>query len=260
MSKEIQNRGVIYVVSPGFNCEASIRYWYNSLKLQSYKYWVAYAIDDVSDDNTSNILYELSQIDPRVKFIRRNQHYYQLGNWYDIIHNEIGYNRFVIRLDLDDWLGSRYVFENIIKEYWVRECDVFTITERCLSTMYDDNCSYRWVGKSKEDVLNAKWTGDSLFCFNSNYFLTIPKEHFLDESDNFVRCAGDIAITFPIFYQGIDKLHHLFIPDGLMYDDIRPPHLNDDNLKTSDGQRLQFYWGDIFDKRFKQEVKDGIYE
>lgn len=259
MSKEIQNKGLIHIISPGFNCAHSVRIWYNSLKNQTYRHWVVYAIDDASDDTTYKEIEKISKYDKRVIPIRRPIHYYQLGNWYKIIH-QIGSNRLVVRLDLDDSLGSKYVLEQIIKEYWIRECDVFTITEHCLSTMTDDNCSYRWNGKSKEDVANASWTGDSLFCFNSSYFLRIPKEHFLDEEGNFVRCAGDIAITFPILYQGIDRFHHLYIPYGLMYDDIRPVEYNDDNLKTSDGQRLQFYWRDIFDKRFKQEVKDGIYE
>lgn len=259
MSKKIPEYGTINVISPGFNCAHSVRIWYNSLKLQSYPYWVAYAVDDASDDTTYKEIEKISKYDKRVIPIRRPIHYYQLGNWYKIIH-QIGHDKLVVRLDLDDSLGSKYVFEQIIKEHVVRGVDVFTITEHCLSTFYDDNISYRWTDNTKEDVLNSEWSGDSLFCFNSNYFLKIPKEDLLDEDNNFVRCAGDIAITFPILYQGISKFYHLFIPFGLVYDDIRPPQYNDDNLKTSEGERLQFYWGDIFMKRFRNSVNNGIYE
>lgn len=257
MSRKCEFNGRINIVSPGFNCASSVRFWYNSLRVQSYPHWKAYAISDASEDNTLEELYKISAADKRVEVISRTSHQYQLGNWYYTIRT-IDSEEFVVRLDLDDFLGSKYVFENIIKEYLYRGAEVFSITEFPMDCYLQNDYSSRWYQKSLEELYNINEHSDSLFAFKAKYFKAIPKEHFLDEEGNFIKAAGDSAITTPILWQGFNYFHHLFIPNGLMYDTIRDPKYNDDNLKTEKGERLQTVLGKLFYERFRKLVDSEI--
>lgn len=243
----------ITIISPGFNCESHVRYWYNSLRVQSYSNWTAVAIDDASDDNTWINLLKYSEADSRVKPIHNDTHHYQLGNWYECI-SVLDPNELVIRLDLDDFLGNKYILEQIIKENLYRDARVFTITEFAMSHYFQDNSSQRWYWKEPRELLMATEFGDSLFCFQAKYFQNIPKEHFLDDNGNYFTCSGDVAITGPILYQAWNYKHHLYIDNALMYDDIREPQYNDDNLVDESGQRLQFVVRDILLRRFRKLV------
>lgn len=253
MSKHhLNNLPTLYIVSPGYNCANSIKLWYNSLRVQSYQNWQAFAIDDASEDEqVSEKLSVIAAKDNRVKHIHNYQHNYQLGNWYNTIHN-LPDDAMVIRLDMDDFLGNKYIFENIIKEILYRDARVFTLTEFTLSHYYQNNNSQRWYGKTVNDLLKDDQFGDSLFAFRAKYFKNIPTSQFLEEGSeslNWIKAYGDVAITAPILYQGWNYKHHLFIDNGLMYNDVREDGLNDaTKLPSSDSE----YYKNLLLGRFRK--------
>ena len=93
-------------LTPAYNCEDTIRKTFYSMMSQSYENWRAVFIDDVSDDNTGQIIIDLTKsldLGDRVSVIRREEKYGETKNTLTEIE-KIEDNEVVCRLDGGDWL------------------------------------------------------------------------------------------------------------------------------------------------------------
>lgn len=68
MSNQINEKGLVSIVMPAYNCEKYIGDAIKSVINQTYKNWELIVLDDGSKDSTVNIINGLAQQDKRIKF------------------------------------------------------------------------------------------------------------------------------------------------------------------------------------------------
>lgn len=243
----------IVVISPGFNCSQYIELWYNSLRVQNFSNWTCYAIDDCSTDDTYEKLVKISEKDNRIIPIKTESKCYQIGNWYETVRDYTKLGDFVVILDLDDWFGSKYVFENMLKEYFYRDSLVFTSRIMQLSDYYNhDGKTY----VDREELLSTHIHEYSLLAFPAEFLMNIPESHFMYNGE-YIPVNGDTLITYPILYQAGCRYHkHLFIDNCVVYNNIRP--INDDNKIDETGRKLHDKFMPIALDRFRKLVDNEI--
>lgn len=243
----------LVIISPGYNCNSWIPLWYNSLKVQNYTNWVAYAIDDVSDDGTYNSLVNLSKVDNRIKPIHRESKFYHVRNLCDIIHNNCDDDDIIIYLDLDDWFGTKYAFELLIKEVMYRGCLVTSSNTFSLRDYYNHQGK---VYVNRSELLSTTIHEYNLFSYQARLFKNIPIDYFIFDNDWMPVC-GDTAMTYPILYQAGEKYYkHIFTDNFIIYNNIRD--VNDDLAKDTNGTSLHSIYGPKVFDRFHNLVNNNI--
>lgn len=91
----------------------------SSIMSQTYKNFVCYITDDLSTDNSVEVVRKFIEGDDRFKLIVNTEKRYQGGN-YDLIcrYTEgVDDEDIVIEVDGDDWLAHSKVFERIVEVY-----------------------------------------------------------------------------------------------------------------------------------------------
>lgn len=102
-----------------FNAQEYIVRCLDSIKNQTYKNWVAYIIDDLSTDDSVNIIKEYIKDDKRFNLIVNTIKTYQAGN-YDHICRDIKAVKnddIIIETDIDDYLYDNNAFQKVINVY-----------------------------------------------------------------------------------------------------------------------------------------------
>lgn len=251
--KNLKNRLVL--VSPGYNCENIIPIWWNSIKIQNYPNWIVWAIDDASEDRTSSLLWDIHKSDNRLQLIHNSEHKYQLRNWYDVIMNKhcVKDNDIIVFMDMDDWFGSKYVFESIIKEYLYRDIQCTTARNFQLSDYYQHDAA---LYTDRNQLFQNSDHQFSLFTYRAHLFRSIPKEIFIDdETGDFYKVCGDYCITNPILYQAGPEHHqHQFFngePCAIVYNNIRSECDDSTFEKSNEQTRIRIKMANKFYNLYK---------
>ncbi|WKV07997.1 glycosyltransferase family 2 protein [Thermoanaerobacterium sp. CMT5567-10] len=73
MNAGINKQMLVSIIMPTYNCEKYIEQAINSVINQTYKEWELLVIDDGSEDNTVEIIKELSKKDSRIRFVKNEK-------------------------------------------------------------------------------------------------------------------------------------------------------------------------------------------
>ncbi len=90
-----------------------------SIMSQTYKNFVCYITDDLSTDNSVDVVENFIKDDDRFNLIRNTKKRYQGGN-YDLICRDtkgVDDEDIFIEVDGDDWLPDSKVFERVVNHY-----------------------------------------------------------------------------------------------------------------------------------------------
>ena len=104
----------ISVVIPVYNCNKTIKAAVRSIQNQNMGDIEIILVNDLSKDNTSNIIQELSEEDPRIKIINNKKNGGTLYSRNIGILNSKG--KYIMNLDNDDLFLDNEVFDDIYKE------------------------------------------------------------------------------------------------------------------------------------------------
>lgn len=245
MKSRVYSEQRLVLICPGYNCEKFIDLWWNSIKVQNYSNWMVVAVNDNSTDSTLTKLLDYSFDDDRLRVVYNAENKYQLRNWYDVIHNNvidfngdrvgINDNDIIVFQDMDDWFGSKYVFEEIVKEYNHRDILFTTARNFQLSDYYEHDAE---LYTDREQLFEGPIHKFSLFTYRAELFRSIPAEFFKDiDTEEFYQVCGDYALTLPLAYMAGPEHHqHQFFngqPCAIVYNNIRPEC--DDNKVTDEG-------------------------
>lgn len=104
-----------------FNIETMIEKALDSIISQTYKNFVCYIIDDLSTDNSAQVVKDYIERtgDDRFILIQNKSKRYQIGN-YDLICRDtegVEDEDIFVEVDGDDWLADNKVFERVIDYY-----------------------------------------------------------------------------------------------------------------------------------------------
>lgn len=101
------------IIVPNYNNAIWISKTIESVLNQTYKNWEMYIIDDMSDDNSVDVINQYK--DDRIELIENKIKLYNGGsrNVGILKAKESNYNGYLLFIDSDDWLANDYVLERL---------------------------------------------------------------------------------------------------------------------------------------------------
>ena len=180
-------------LTPAFNCENEIKKTLFSMMAQSYDSWRAVFIDDVSDDQTAQVVEDISKslgMGDRVRVVRREEKFGETRNTLEEIEN-IEDDEVVCRLDGGDWLTENdtlFYMDEIYRKYepgaaWTNHRWSFTA----------NNISAPLNLKERQTVYQHPWVSSHLKTFRAKNLKRVSKKNFLDENGEWLRFNGEFS-------------------------------------------------------------------
>lgn len=228
---------------PAFNCKDSISQTIFSILSQSYKKWRVLLIDDVSTDNTLNIVINLVEslgIREKFNFIRREEKYGEVRNTVEEIE-KIEDDEVIVRLDAGDWLTENdtlFYLNNIYRDHKPAVC---WTAQRWAYTTY--GISKQMNLGPNMSVYEHPWVSSHLKTFRASSLKRVNKKNFFDDDGNWIMIACDQAVFLPMMHLAIKNREPLvFLPLVCYHYNI---DLENPDLFTEDrsiNQKLSAEW------------------
>jgi len=197
-------------VIPTRNAYKTLRQALGSVAFQSYDKWRCVIVDDDSDEQSKEHLYDVCKqlcITDKVTIIENTERKWEMANIIEALKH-VKPHEVVCRLDLDDYL-----------------CDLNSL--EILAQLYDDNpdieaawSSHRWYdenGVTKNnisgpmpngmDVYRWPWCASHFKTFRKHIYDGINQENFKGEDGEFIKRTGDQALYLPILHKAKRYLH-----------------------------------------------------
>ncbi len=199
-------------LTPAFNCEEDIKNTLFSMVSQSYKNWRAIFIDDVSGDNTGQVVMDIAKslsLGSQVEVIRREEKFGETKNTLTEIER-IEDDEVVCRLDGGDWLTENDTLYFLNEIYKKHNPGVLWTNHRWAYTMR--NISGPLNLSQGQTVYDHPWVSSHLKTFRASKLKRVPKKNFLDENGNWIMIACDQTIFLPMMHiclENKDPLVHL---------------------------------------------------
>jgi len=196
-------------LTPAFNCQEDIKKTLFSMLSQSYDNWRAIFIDDVSDDNTGEVIKDISNslgLGDRVQVIRREEKFGETRNTLTEIEN-IDDKEIVCRLDGGDWLTENDTLRFLDALYAKYDPGVLWTSHRWAFTNH--NISGPLNLKEGQTVYQHPWVSSHLKTFRANKLKRVPKSNFYDENGNWIMIACDQAIFLPMMHMCIQRKENI---------------------------------------------------
>ena len=202
------------IVIPCYNCEQWIGKTIDSIKKQTYKDWECLIIDDMSTDNTTNIIHTEIKDSTQFSFILNSEKKYALKNLYEGFKYLSGDDEDVfITVDGDDWLYDEKVLEKLNKVY---------TTEDCLMTYgsfieYPSGITHAYYLSPYDNYIinnnlfrNVPWKASHLRTFKRKLWNNIRKEDLINlDTLEFYEVAWDLAFMYPMLEMSGPRSRHI---------------------------------------------------
>ena len=224
----------VKAIVPFYNAESWIHKCVKSLKAQEYKNFECYLVDDMSDDNSAQVVAQAIDDDNRFKLIQNENKYYALENISRAIDKAAcNDDDIIVLLDGDDWLASANSFDTVVSTYQNKGC-LLTYG----SYVYNPG-GQRGVEPSRypDEVIennsfrSDQWRASHLRSFKYLLWRHLDHDDLKDKDGNYYKMAYDQAIMLPLLEMSADR--SAYIPETLyVYNKGNP--LNVDKIKAQE--------------------------
>lgn len=205
-------------VTPAYNCQEKIVQTVRSVFSQSYNDWRIVVYDDMSTDNTAQVVSDMSKslgLGDRLKVVSRAEKHGEVRNTLDAVES-IDDSEIVCRLDAGDWLTENDALYILNDAYNKSNAAVMWTMHRWSYT--STNISGPLKG---DDVYSHQWVSSHLKTFRRSSLRGINKKNFLDDQGNYIMIACDQAVFLPMMHKAIKEERPLvFIPMVMYHYDI----------------------------------------
>lgn len=196
------------IIIPLYNAAKWIKVCLMSVKKQDYKNFECVIIDDVSTDNSVEIIKKIIKDDERFKLIINKDKKYALKNIYEsILLTKPKDEDIIVTLDGDDWLASKDVLNTLNKVYGEKRC---WLTYGSY-VEYPTKARGKFAKKIPNSVIQQnifreyQWCSSHLRTFKYHLWKQIKKEDLLDTHGQFYRMTWDLAFMFPMLEMSGNK-------------------------------------------------------
>lgn len=195
---------------------------------QRHKDFTCYITDDLSTDNTVNVIKETIKNDSRFILIENKSKLYQPGNYDQIIRGQnISDDEICVEVDGDDWLPDSNVFTRINDVYSDENVWMTSGSFR----YHDGRPGFANRPTNFSNVRKQTFTLSHLRTWKSWLWKKIKPEDLRDENNNYWNVAGDLSFMFPMFEMSGEK-HYRFLSDiNYIYNESNP--INDHKVNMS---------------------------
>ena len=205
------------IVVPFYNVSKWIKYNIASIKKQEYNNFKCFLIDDLSTDNSCEIIEKMIKDDDRFVLVRNIEKKFALRNIYDTIAlANLSDEDIIITLDGDDWLYSKDVLSYLNNFYNEHDC---WMTYGSYAEFPSGNRG-KFSKKIPNDVIEKKlyrkspWCSSHLRTFKYHLWSSIKRKDLLDSDGNFYRMTWDLSFMFPMLEMSGHKAMYI---DELLY-------------------------------------------
>lgn len=221
------------ILTTSYNCEKYIERSLLSIMSQKHKNFTCYITDDLSQDNTVNVIKKTIIDDKRFVLIENKTKMYQPGNYDQIIRDlNIPDEEICVEVDGDDWLPNSNVFSFINEIY--NNPEVWMTSG---SFKYSNGSKgFATPPNSFTNVRKQTFTLSHLRTWKSWLWKKIKIEDLKDSSGKYWSVAGDLSFMFPMFEMSGEK-HYKYISDILyVYNEQNP--LNDHKVNFPEVSKI----------------------
>jgi glycosyltransferase involved in cell wall biosynthesis len=211
-----------------YNAGPYIEQCIGSIMSQSFKDFKCYITDDLSTDNSVQLVEELIKDDDRFVLIKNTVKLYQPGNYDQVIRNNklIDDNEVCVEIDGDDWLPDSKVLDRINKLY-------------ANDNIWIANGSFRYSNgrlgfaaepKNIDNIRNETFTASHLRTWRAFLWRAIDENYLKDDNGQYWEVAGDLAFMYPMIEMSGYE-HYKFMPEiNYIYNEENP--INDHKVNN----------------------------
>lgn len=228
------------IVVPMYNVSDWIEKTIGSIMEQKYKNFSAIIIDDISTDNSYEIVKEMTRGDDRFILVKNQEKKFALRNIYEGIKMlNPDPEDIIVTLDGDDWLATPAVLQKLAQFYMRNEC---WLTYGSYME-YPSGVRGPFAKPIPKRVIDEslyrqhEWCSSHLRTFQAHLWNRIKEEDLKDTEGNFYRMAWDLAFMLPMLEMSAERAMH--IPDILYVYNVGNP-LNDHKIDNSYQIRLEY--------------------
>jgi glycosyltransferase involved in cell wall biosynthesis len=207
-----------------------------SIMSQTYKDYVCYITDDLSTDNSADVVESFIKNDDRFHLIRNAEKRYQGGNYDLICRDTEGINDedIFIEVDGDDWLPDSKVFERVVNHYSSGDIWIANGTFR----YSDGRKGFSSNITNFNNLRNSTFVASHLRTWKIFLWRNIKREDLFDDDGYYWTTTGDLSFMYPMLEMS-GREHYLFMPEiNYIYNEQNP--LNDHKVNMS---KVNFYVG-----------------
>jgi glycosyltransferase involved in cell wall biosynthesis len=210
------------ILTTSYNCEKFVEKSLLSIMGQRFKDFKCYITDDLSTDNTVDVIRNTISGDDRFILIENKQKMYQPGNYDQVIRGlDIPDNEICVEIDGDDWLPNSNVLSFINEVY--KDENVWMTSGSF--KYHDGRPGFANPPKNFTNIRKQTFTLSHMRTWKSWLWKKIKEEDLKDVSGNYWGVAGDLSFMFPMLEMSGEN-HFKYISDVLyIYNESNP--LND---------------------------------
>ena len=226
------------IIVPFYNTEKWIEKCIDSIKLQDYNNFKCYLIDDVSTDNSAEIVKEVINEDNRFYFTENKEKQFALHNIHDTIKcSEADDNDVIILLDGDDWLSGPNVLSKLDEVYESSDC-LLTYGSYVFypfGTRGVEPSEYSKEVIENNQFREDKWRASHLRSFKHLLWKNLNKKDLKYKNGKFFKMTYDQAIMLPMLEMAADRIRYI---DDILYVYNKDNPLNIDKSKAQEQYKL----------------------
>ena len=216
------------VLTTTYNCSSYVERSLLSIMSQRFKDFTCYVLDDVSTDNTKDVVKKTIEGDSRFILIENHTKFYQPGNYDQVINwRAIDGDEICVEVDGDDWLPNPNVFDIVNETY--KDPNVWMTSG---SFKYQDGRpGFNRPILTTDNIRKSNFTLSHLRTWKAWLWKKIDEKDLRDESGNYWSVAGDLSFMWPMIeMSGLE--HFKFIDEVLyVYNESNP--INDHKVDFS---------------------------
>lgn len=217
------------VLTTTYNCEQFVEKSLLTIMSQSFSDFKCYITDDLSTDNTVEVIKKTINGDDRFILIENKEKMYQPGNYDQVIrnNNNIMDDEICVEVDGDDWLPDRFTLQRINDFY--KNNDVWLANGSF--KYHDGRHGFSKPPSTFHSVRKQTFTLSHIRTWKAFLWRKIIQDDLKDEDGKYWSVAGDLAFMFPMFEMS-GKEHYGFMKDiNYVYNESNP--LNDHKVNMS---------------------------
>lgn len=202
----------LVIISTFWNTEKYVKRYIESIRSQIYNNFIAYLIDDVSNDKTFEIMKKLTKDDKRFIIIKNKEKKFKTKNFIDVIRKNININGndVIVEIDGDDKLSDNNVLNDIYNIY--KDNKIWISNSRWLDT---NGKNFKNYGKANpENARFGPWNFSHLRTYRAFLFRLIKDEH-LKYKNEYFKAACDLGYSIPMLEMSGSE--HYYFLDRVTY-------------------------------------------
>lgn len=215
------------ILTTTYNCENYIEKCLKSIMSQTHDKFICYITDDLSTDNTVNVVKQLISHDPRFILIENEEKMYQCGNYDQVIRfKNINDDEVCVEVDGDDWLYDETILRYIDEVYSSQD-----VWLTCGTFQFQDGKPSGQKPPTSFNLRNTHFNLSHLRTWKSFLWKKIQIEDLKDSEGRYLDVASDVAFMLPMYEMSYNGHFRFVDKPCYVYNDINP--LNDYKVNNS---------------------------